>query len=88
MALVFHKTKIMSVEIIDLLPQLEGQCENHEGTPQIIICNAKTLQKLSRSRVQNPRDGKLYNPRTDIGALNGIEIITSPEILDEEFRIF
>lgn len=78
----------MSIPILDLLPQLEAQCEAHDGTPQIIICNAKTLQKLSRSRVQNPREGKLYNPRTDIGSLNGIEIITSPEIADDEFRIF
>lgn len=78
----------MSISILDLLPQLEAQCESHEGTPQIIICNAKTLQKLSRSRVQNPRDGKLYNPRTDIGTLPDIEIITSPEVADDVFRIF
>lgn len=82
----------MSIPILDLLPHLEAQCkgfqlpEVHE--PSIIICNAKTLQKLSRSRVQNPREGKLYNPRTDIGTLDGIEIITSPEIADDEFRIF
>jgi len=78
----------MSLEIIDILPQLEKQCTDHEGTPQIIICNARTLQRLSRSRVQNPRDGKLYNPRTDIGTLDGIEIITSPEVKDDTFRIF
>lgn len=78
----------MSIPILDLLPQLEAQCESHDGTPQIIICNAKTLQKLSRSRVQNTREGKLYNPRTDIGTLDGIEIITSPEVKDDEFRIF
>ena len=76
------------MEIIDVLPQLEAQCEKHDGTPQIIICNARTLQKLSRSRVRNPRDGKLYNPRTDIGSLAGIEIITSPEVKDDTFRIF
>ena len=79
----------MSIPILDLLPQLEAKCEAHDGTPQIIICNAKTLQKLSRSRVQNPKEGEpLYNPRTDIGTLGGIEIITSPEIADDEFRIF
>lgn len=85
----FNKKEIMNIPILDLLPQLEAQCESHDGTPQIIICNAKTLQKLSRSRVQNPKEGEpLYNPRTDIGTLDSIEIITSPEVKDDIFRIF
>ncbi len=83
----------MSIPILDLLPRLEAQITDFQDVEilrlQLIICNAKTLQKLSRSRVQNQKDGEpLYNPRTDIGTLDSIEIITSPEVVDDVFRIF
>ena len=77
----------MSTPIIDLLPQLRGQINSFEGTPQIIICNANTLQKLSRSR-QMHQSADVYNQKRDIGYLDGVEIITSPEVSDDFFRIF